>query len=156
MSGRKGPPCRADGTDKETEAQEKGTCLEKSQSPFLPLPWPLSLGNVPSLSLSWVIESCFPLTRKGPCSVRKPSKELQPGPPLSQSTTGLLLGSFWDSTNLGGESGPGGCRWRDSFQPSLLPGSLRGLQDPRPAVLSPGGHSSAPPHSALGGRAADQ
>lgn len=42
------------------------------------------------------------LTRKGPCSVRSPSRELQPGPPLSQSTTGLLLGSFWDSTNLEG------------------------------------------------------
>lgn len=66
--------------------------------------------------------------------MRKPSKELQPGPPLSQSTTGLLLGSFWDSTNLGGEAEQGGCRQRGPFQRSLLLGSLRGLQTlPHPA-----------------------
>lgn len=40
------------------------------------------------------------LTRKGPCSVRKPSKELQPGPPLSHSTSGSVAGLFCDSTNL--------------------------------------------------------
>ena len=90
----------------------------------------------------------FRLTRKGPCSVRKPSKELQPGPPLSQSTTGLLLGSFWDSTNLGGEAEQGGCRRRGPFQRSLLSGSLRGLQTlPHPAPVT------SPPGNGVGGGA---
>lgn len=40
------------------------------------------------------------LTRKGPCSLRNPSMELQPGPPFSHSTRGLLWGSRWASTNL--------------------------------------------------------
>lgn len=40
------------------------------------------------------------LTRKGPCSVSSPSRELQPGPPFSHSTTGSEDGLFWDSTNL--------------------------------------------------------
>lgn len=39
-------------------------------------------------------------TRKGPCSVSSPSRELQPGPPFNHSTTGSVLGSCWDSTNL--------------------------------------------------------
>ena len=39
-------------------------------------------------------------TCNGPFSDKKPSKELQPGPPFNQSTTGSLAGSFCDSTNL--------------------------------------------------------
>ena len=39
-------------------------------------------------------------TCNGPFSDNKPSKELQPGPPFNQSTTGSLAGSFCDSTNL--------------------------------------------------------
>lgn len=41
-----------------------------------------------------------PLTWKGPCSFRNPSMELQPGPPFSHSTKGLLWGLLWASTNL--------------------------------------------------------
>lgn len=39
------------------------------------------------------------LDQEGAVLSKEPVQELQPGPPLSQSTTGLLLGSFWDSTN---------------------------------------------------------
>lgn len=57
-------------------------------------------------------ENSSQLTRKGPCSVRNPSRELQPGPPLSQSTTGLFFGSFCDSTNLGRAQGRDGASKR--------------------------------------------
>lgn len=38
------------------------------------------------------------------------------------------MGSFWDSTNLGGEAEQGRCRRRGPFQCSRLPGPLGGLQ----------------------------
>lgn len=110
---------------------------KKDKSLFSLLPQPFPLGNVPSLP--------FPLTRKGPCSVRKPSRELQPGPPLSQSTRGLLLGSFWDSTNLRGVSGVGGCEWRSLFQPSRSQAPSGVCRTPHPAALCPDGHHCAPP-----------
>ena len=37
--------------------------------------------------------------RNGPCSLRKPVRPEQPGPPLVQSTSGSLAGSRWLSTN---------------------------------------------------------
>lgn len=40
------------------------------------------------------------LTWNGPFSDRKPSKELQPGPPFSHSTRGSAAGSRCDVTNL--------------------------------------------------------
>lgn len=39
-------------------------------------------------------------TRKGPCSVSSPSRELQPGPPFNHNTTGSADALLWDSTNL--------------------------------------------------------
>jgi hypothetical protein len=86
----------------------------------------LFLGELSLPSLSWVTgqESSYPLTRKGPCSVRNPSRELQPGPPLSQRTTGLLFGSFWDSTNLErgqGRVGAGEGVWSSLALSSELP-----------------------------------
>lgn len=40
------------------------------------------------------------LTWNGPFSDKNPSRELQPGPPFSQSTRGSLAGSLWEVTNL--------------------------------------------------------
>lgn len=103
---------------------------------------------LPLLFLGHGGERCFPLTRKGPCSVRKPSRELQPGPPLSQSTTGLLLGSFWDSTNLGrrGQAWVGAGGGASPSPPCCQApsGIFRTPLPPHPAVLSPGGHHCAP------------
>ena len=39
-------------------------------------------------------------TLKGPCSVRKPKRELQPGPPFIHKTSGSVAGFLADSTNL--------------------------------------------------------
>ena len=39
-------------------------------------------------------------TKNGPCSERKPSSELQPGPPFNHKTTGSISGFPCDSTNL--------------------------------------------------------
>lgn len=100
---------------------------KKDKSLFSLLPQPFPLENVPSLP--------FPLTRKGPCSVRKPSRELQPGPPLSQSTRGLLLGSFWDSTNLRGVSGLVGAGGGASSSPPA-PRLPRGSAGPPTPQLS--------------------
>lgn len=40
-----------------------------------------------------------PLKVHGPCSWKRPIKELQPGPPLSQRVSGAFLGSLRDSKN---------------------------------------------------------
>lgn len=81
------------------------------------------------------------LTRKGPCSVSSPSRELQPGPPLSQSTTGLFLGSFCDSTNLGKI----GQDWCES------PSCLGSLEFARPVIMP----SQAPVVEVLGVRCSE-
>lgn len=74
-------------------------------SPLPLLPFPLGATSSQPPALSHGGEGSGQLTRKGPCSVSSPSRELQPGPPLSQSTMGLFFGSFCDSTNLGKAQG---------------------------------------------------
>ena len=52
-----------------------------------------------SETVTWPCASGF-CTLQGPSSMTRPVKLEQPGPPLSQSTTGSLAGSFLLSKNL--------------------------------------------------------